>query len=75
MKFIELTGKKLADVINDGELNADDLKAAGVEADTIVRINQHGDIEVRRARGWDPIGGLLGEFKERVKRQTGLDWA
>ena len=75
MKFIEMTGKTLAEVINDGELHGDDLKSVGVASDTIVRINQHGDIEVRREYGWDPIGGLLGEFKERVPKKTGLDWA
>jgi hypothetical protein len=30
---------------------------------------------VRRPSGWDVIGGLLGEFDERVRRETGLDWA
>ena len=33
------------------------------------------DIEVRRPSGWDVIGGLLGEFDERIRRETGLDWA
>jgi hypothetical protein len=41
----------------------------------VVRINQHGDVEVRLRDGWDVIGGLLGNFEERVRRQTGLDWA
>ena len=42
---------------------------------TIVRVNRQGDIEVRRPTGWDVIGGLLGEFDERIRRETGLDWA
>ena len=62
MKFIEMNGKTLEAVINDGELHGEDLKAVGVFDDTIVRVNQQGDIEVRRARNWDVIGGLLGFF-------------
>ena len=74
MKFIEMTGKTLAEVINDGELREEDLGTCGVEDDSIVRVNQHGDIEVRRADDWDVIGGLLGNFEVRVKQKTGLDW-
>jgi hypothetical protein len=75
MKFIEMTGRVLAEVIKDDELSAHDLETAGVAPGTIVRINQQGDIEVRRRQGWDVIGGLLGDFEHRVRRQTGLDWA
>ena len=75
MKFIEMTGATLDQIINDGEIHADGLREVGVEASTIVRVNQHGDIEVRRPEGWDIIGGLLGEYVERVQKQTGLDWA
>ena len=39
-----------------------------------VRINEHGDIEVRRPGRWDVIGGLLGDYVDRVKVKTGLDW-
>lgn len=75
MKFIELTGKRLADIVKDDEIHMKDLPAAGIFEDTIVRINQQGDIEVRRREGWDVIGGLLGEYETRVRRATGLDWA
>jgi hypothetical protein len=75
MRFIEMTGKTLAGVINDGELHERDLESAGVGEDTIVRVNEHGDIEVRRASRWDVIGGLLGSFEERIRHTTGLDWA
>jgi hypothetical protein len=75
MKFIEMTGKSLLQVINEGDLSESDLKAAGLQEESLVRINQQGDIEIRRARGWDVIGGLLGEFEQRVKHETGLDWA
>jgi hypothetical protein len=75
MKFIEMTGATLESVINDGELHSEDLSTAGVKPDSIVRINQQGDIEVRRAHKWDVIGGLLGNFEDRIKKTTGFDWA
>lgn len=73
MKFIEMTGKTLSDIVSEsGDI---DLHTAKVEDDTIVRINQQGDIEVRRRAEWDIIGGLLGDFEERVRKATGKDWA
>ncbi|MGY8750051.1 MAG: hypothetical protein ACKVHR_18580 [Pirellulales bacterium] len=75
MKFIEMTGATLDEIINDGELHSQDLAAAGVVATSIVRINQQGDIEVRRPNKWGVIGGLLGDFEDRIQKTTGLDWA
>ncbi len=75
MKFIEMTGATLDSIINDGELHVQDLDGAGVKPDSIVRVNQQGDIEVRRAHKWDVIGGLLGKFEDRIKETTGFDWA
>ena len=75
MKFIEMTGDTLDKIINDGELHGEDLAAVGVQADTIIRVNQYGDIEVRRPDQWDVIGGLLGNFDERIRKTTGFDWA
>lgn len=75
MRFIEMTGRQLARVVNDNELREQDLIDAGITEDTIVRVNEHGDIEVRRHCCWDVIGGLLGEYHERIKGITGLDWA
>jgi len=75
MKFIEMSGSCLSELVKDDELHADDLNASGIKDDTIVRINQQGDIEVRRSDRWDVIGGLIGDFAERVKSETGLDWA
>lgn len=75
MKFIEMTGASLDVIINDGELHNKTLDDAGVSETSIVRVNQHGDIEVRRAHKWDVIGGLLGNFEERIKQTTGFDWA
>jgi hypothetical protein len=70
-----MTGATLEKIIADDELHHGDLQAAGVVDYTIVRVNRQGDIEVRRPSGWDVIGGLLGEFDERIRRETGLDWA
>ena len=75
MKFIEMTGATLREIINSDELNPKDLDDVGIEDGSIVRINEHGDIEVRRTSGWDIVGGLLGEFHERVKKASGLDWS
>jgi hypothetical protein len=74
MRFMEMTGKTLEQIIAADELNHSDLEAAGVDNDTIVRVNEHGDIEVRRPHRWDVIGGLLGDYVDRVKVKTGLDW-
>ena len=74
MKFIELTGKRLSLVIND-EISSDDLTKSGVTDETVVRVNQQGDIEVRRTNGWDLVGGLLGDYEQRLRQATGLDWA
>lgn len=75
MTFIEMTGKTLARIASADELHVDDLHAAGITDETIVRVNRQGDIEVRRPGGWDIIGGLLGEYDRRVKKETGLDWS
>lgn len=75
MKFIEMTGKSLRVLIAQDELHVNNLETSGVHDDTIVRVNQQGDIEIRRRDRWDLIGGLLGNFEQRMKEETGLDWA
>ena len=75
MEFIEISGLTLLDVVTDAEITPDDLAKAGVVDHSIVRINRQGDIELRRKNGWDVIGGLIGNFEERLKKTTGLDWA
>lgn len=75
MKFIELTGRQLRLLMTEEELRPNDLAAAGVHDETIVRVNQQGDIEVRRPEGWDVIGGLLGDFEHRLLHTSGLRWA
>lgn len=73
MKFIELSGRKLSELLRDDE--GLDLHKLGVEDDTVVRINEQGDVEVRRPEGWDLVGGLLGSFVDRIHHQTGMEWA
>jgi hypothetical protein len=75
MPFIEMTGETLASIVSADELHHDDLEAAGVLDDSIIRVNEQGDIEVRRPEGWDVIGGLIGDFGDRVHKETGLLWA
>ncbi|MCU0980423.1 MAG: hypothetical protein MUF25_14820 [Pirellulaceae bacterium] len=75
MRFVEMTGRQLVRVVSDNEMREQDLINAGITSDTIVRVNEHGDIEVRHEHGWDVVGGLLGEYHERIKGITGLDWA
>ncbi|HUT11380.1 MAG TPA: hypothetical protein VMY42_12845 [Thermoguttaceae bacterium] len=75
MQFIEMSGGTLAKLVSDDELSPEELGKAGVGEHSVVRINRQGDIEIRRAGSWDVIGGLLGNFEERIQKETGLDWA
>jgi len=55
---------------------ANDVNAeVGVTDNSIVRVNQQGDIELRRPNGWDVIGGLLGDYEHRLTASTGYRWA
>ena len=74
MKFIELSGKALQRIVSDDELHPDELARLGVNDESVLRVNLQGDIELRGVDRWDVIGGLLGEFEERIKRETGLEW-
>jgi len=74
MQFIEMSGKTLRRIVSDDELHPDELAELGVTDESVLRINRQGDIEFRRADRWDLIGGLLGEFEDRIKHQTGLEW-
>ncbi len=74
MQFIEMSGKALQRVVSDDELHPNELAKLGLTDESVVRINRQGDIEMRRPDRWDIVGGLLGEFEERIKRETGLDW-
>ncbi|MEE8453060.1 MAG: hypothetical protein V3R99_14135 [Thermoguttaceae bacterium] len=75
MEFIEMSGTTLLKVVTDNELSPEELGSVGVADHSVVRVNRQGDIEIRRATSWDVIGGLLGNFEDRIKQETGLDWA
>ncbi len=74
-QFIEMVGSTLLRVLTEQEPTRADLAESGVDESSIIRVNRHGDIEVRRRDRWDLIGGLLGDFADRVRQETGLDWA
>jgi hypothetical protein len=74
-KFVEMSGEALLRVVTGDEIPVDELRRLGVTGDSLVRVNAQGDIELRRADRWDVIGGLLGDFAERVRRETGLEFA
>ncbi|MCL4194657.1 MAG: hypothetical protein KJZ87_23165 [Thermoguttaceae bacterium] len=75
MQFIEMTGKTLLQIVNEDGPTPDELAEVGVTDESIVRVNLQGDIELRRPEQWDIIGGLLGDYDERVRAATGLNWA
>ena len=75
MKFIEMQGKTLMRVISPEEFDPDQLKRSGVRDDSLVRINLQGDIELRKRDRWEIIGGLLGDYADRARRISGLDFA
>ncbi len=76
MHFIEMTGKTLLLIVSrDGdEPSPNELEEVGVNDESIIRVNRQGDIEIRRTRNWDLIGGLLGDYEARVQEETGLEW-
>ncbi len=71
MKFIEMTGAQLLAMLRADEGDPDQLRQAGLTDTTIVRVNQQGDIELRRPTDWDVVGGLLGDYEHRLKEATG----
>jgi hypothetical protein len=75
MQFIEMSGKVLLQILEKDGPTPEELTAAGVTDDSLIRINRQGDIEIRRRNRWDIVGGLLGDFESRIRRVTGLDWA
>lgn len=73
-KFVEMSGETLLRVVTGDEIPVDELRRLGVTGESLVRVNAQGDIELRRVDRWDVIGGLLGDFAERVRRETGLEF-
>jgi len=72
MKFVEISGATLLKLASREEIT--DLRSAGVTDESPIRINQQGDIEMLQDGEWNVIGGLLGDYKNRIKKLTGLDW-
>ena len=52
MKFIEMNGTTLEAIVESDELRGPDLSNAGVTPESIIRVNEQGDIEIRRANKW-----------------------
>jgi hypothetical protein len=75
VRFIEMSGRTLMEIVRHEGPDPEELADVGVTDESIVRVNRQGDIEIRRTDRWDVIGGLLGEFEDRVREATGLDWA
>jgi len=75
MKFIEMTGRALMSMLKPDEVSPSELQRAGLTDTCLVRVNQQGDIEVRRHDRWDVIGGLLGNFEQRTAKASGRTWA
>jgi hypothetical protein len=69
-----MSGKALLRIVREEGPSPEELAEVGVTEESVVRINRQGDIEIRRPDRWDIIGGLLGDYEHRVKRETGLDW-
>ena len=72
MKFIEITGAQLLQLATEDEIPS--LREAGITDQSHVRINPQGDIEVRECGTWSVIGGLLGDYKTRLKKLSGQEW-
>ena len=75
MQYIEMTGKTLLGLVDLTGMTADDLRKAGVTDETLVRVTRLGDLEMRKPLKWDVIGGLLGDFEQKLRNESGLDWA
>ena len=70
-----MTGSQLKAVLQPDELNEHQLAESGIQPESIIRVNRHGDIEVRRKYGWKILGGLLGDYEQRITGETGLSWS
>jgi hypothetical protein len=75
MKFIEMNGRALMSMLEPDEVSPDALQRLGLTDTCLVRVNEQGDIEVRRHDRWDIIGGLLGNFEHRTENASGRTWA
>jgi len=72
MRFVEMNGATLLQLADADQ--ADQLRAAGVSDAVKIRINPQGDVEMLQGSHWSVIGGLLGDYANRIKQLTGQDW-
>lgn len=72
MKFVEIDGATLLKLAGEEELIG--LRAAGVTADSQLRVNPQGDVELLQRGEWKIIGGLIGDYANRIRHLTGQDW-
>ncbi|MGD9722484.1 MAG: hypothetical protein AB7O59_13345 [Pirellulales bacterium] len=72
MQFVEMTGATLFRLADEDQVPQ--LRAAGVDDQTKIRINRQGDVEMLTRGSWSVIGGLLGDFEVRIRRLTGQGW-
>lgn len=72
MKFVQIDGATLLKLAGEEELAG--LKSAGVTSHSQVRINPQGDVEVLDHGEWSIIGGLIGDYANRIRHLTGQDW-
>lgn len=61
-------------LLEPGEVSSEELHRVGLTDTCLVRVNEQGDIEVRRVDRWDVIGGLLGNFHDRVENVSKRKW-
>ena len=74
MKFIEMTGHALMSMIEPDEVSPEKLQQVGLTETCLVRVNEQGDVEVRRHDRWDLSGVLLGVVAQRAERASGRTW-
>lgn len=74
MEFIEMSGEQLLSLLHEEEYQPDELRKSGLSEVTPVRINRQGDIEIYLDGDWNVIGGLLGDFTQRLESMSGLEW-
>ena len=69
MKFIEMTGHALMSMIEPDEVSPEKLQQVGLTDTCLVRVNEQGDVEVRRHDRWDLIEGLVGGFAQQLEKR------
>ena len=74
MEFLHFSGQTLFLLLQPEEFQPSELREAGVTDECEVRMNRDGELEVLRNSRWIFIGGILGNFSDRVEKATGHAW-